>query len=156
GILVPAAAGTQYWEVYIAAFREQLEKFGWSDGRNIRMEERWGADASALRDQAAELVRMTPDVILAAAASAARPMHEATSTIPIVFANVPDPVANGLVTSLARPGGNITGFANYEPAISAKWLELLKQIAPRVTRVAFIYDPANPTTPAYLRELELR
>jgi len=154
GILVPAAAGTPHWEGYIAAFREGLQRLGWSDGRNVRFEERWGAEADALHVHAAELVRMTPDVILAAAASAARPMHQASDTIPIVFANVPDPVANGLVFSLAQPGGNITGFANYEPAIAVKWLELLKQIAPRVVRVGVIYDPTNPTTAAYLRELQ--
>jgi len=81
-------------------------------------------------------------------------MQQATRTIPIVFANVPDPVANGFVTNLARPGGNITGFANYEPTIAIKWLELLKQIAPDVDRVAFIYDPTNPTGVAYLRAIE--
>jgi putative ABC transport system substrate-binding protein len=89
GILVPAVAGTQYWEGYIAAFREELQRLGWSGGRNIKLEERWALNADGLRAQAAELVRMTPEVILAAAASAAQPMHEATSSIPIVFANVP-------------------------------------------------------------------
>jgi putative ABC transport system substrate-binding protein len=154
GILVPAAAGTPHWQGCIAAFREGLKRLDWSDGGNVRIEERWAADSDALHAQAAELVRIRPDVILTAGASAARPMYQANSEIPIVFANVPDPVANGLVVSLTRPGGNITGFANYEPAIAVKWLELLKQIAPRVARVAFIYDPANPTTAAYLQELE--
>jgi ABC-type uncharacterized transport system substrate-binding protein len=154
GVLVPAAAGSAHWQAYIAAFREALQRLGWSDGRNIRIEERWGADADMLHALAAELVRIAPDVILAAAASAARPMYEATRSIPIVFANVPDPVANGLVANLTRPAGNITGFANYEPIISKKWLELLKQIAPSVARVAFIHDPTNPTTAAYWRELE--
>ena len=146
GILVPAAAGTAHWQGYIAAFREGLRRLDWSDGSNVRIEEHWAADADALHARAAELVRKMPDVILTAGASAARPMYQASSDIPIVFANVPDPVANGLVVSLTRPGGNITGFANYEPAIAGKWLELLKQIDPRVARVAFIYDPANPTT----------
>jgi putative tryptophan/tyrosine transport system substrate-binding protein len=154
GVLVPAAAGTPHWQAYVAAFREGLQKLGWSDGRNVHIEERWGANADELGSHAAEFVGMTPDVILAGAASASRPMQRATRTIPIVFANVPDPVANGFVTNLARPGGNITGFANYEPTIAVKWLELLKQIAPDVARVAFIYDPTNPTGVAYLREIE--
>src|SRR5262249_114939 len=125
GILVPAAAGTPHWQGYIVAFREGRKRLEWTHGGNIRIEELWAADPDALHARAAELVRMTPDVILAAGASAARPMHQAGSDIPIVFANVPDPVANGLVVSLTRPGGNITGFANYEPAIAGKWLELL-------------------------------
>jgi putative ABC transport system substrate-binding protein len=154
GVLVPGAAGNSEFQDRVAAFREGLRKLGWSEGRNARIDERWSADAAELGTHAAELARMTPDVILACAASALRPMQRATRTIPIVFANVPDPVANGFVTNLARPGGNITGFANYEPAIAVKWLELLKQIAPQVARVAFIYDPANPTGTAYLHEIQ--
>src|ERR1700737_3877332 len=145
GILVPAVIGTPQWQAYVVAFRAGLRRLGWVDGLNVQIAERWGSDADELAAQAAELVRISPDVILAAAASATRPMHQATRTIPIVFANVPDPVANGFVASLARPGGNITGFANYEPTIAVKWLELLKQIAPRVARGALIYDPTNPT-----------
>ena len=154
GVLVPAAAGTPHWQAYVAAFREGLQKLGWFDDRNIHIEERWGPNADELGSHAAEFAGMMPDVILAGAASASRPMQQATRTIPIVFANVPDPVANGFVTNLARPGGNITGFANYEPTIAIKWLELLKQIAPDVARVAFIYDPTNPTGVAYLRAIE--
>jgi putative ABC transport system substrate-binding protein len=154
GVLVPAAAGTPHWQAYVAAFREGLQKLGWADGRNARIAERWGADAEQLRAYAAELSALTPDVILAGAASALLPLQRATRVIPIVFANVPDPVANGFVASLARPGGNITGFANYEPTIAVKWLELLKQIAPGVARGAFIYDPTNPTGIRYLHEIE--
>jgi putative ABC transport system substrate-binding protein len=154
GVLVPAAAGTPHWQAYVAAFREGLQKLGWSDGRNIHIEERWGPNADELGRHAAEFAGMTPDVILAGSASPTRALQQATRTIPIVFANVPDPVANGLVTNLARPSGNITGFANYEPTIAVKWLELLKQIAPDVARVAFIYDPTNPTGVAYLRAIE--
>src|SRR5262249_10630524 len=135
GVLVPATAGTPHWRAYVASFREGLQRLGWSDGRNIRIEERWGAGADELGVQAAALARMAPAALPAAAASATRRMHQASRSIAIVFANVPDPVANGFVTSLARPGGNITGFANYEPKIAVKWLELLKQIAPSVTRV---------------------
>jgi putative ABC transport system substrate-binding protein len=115
GILVPAAIGTPQWQAYVVAFRAGLRRLGWVDGRNVQIAERWGSDADELAAQAAELARISPDVILAAAASATRPMHRATRTIPIVFANVPDPVANGFVPSLARPGGNITGFANLSP-----------------------------------------
>jgi putative tryptophan/tyrosine transport system substrate-binding protein len=154
GVLVPAAAGTPHWQAYVAAFREGLQKLGWSDGRNILIEERWGPNADELGRHAAEFAGMTPDVILAGSASPTRALQQATRTIPIVFANVPDPMANGLVTNLARPSGNITGFANYEPTIAIKWLELLKQIAPDVARVAFIYDPTNPTGVAYLRAIE--
>jgi putative tryptophan/tyrosine transport system substrate-binding protein len=97
---------------------------------------------------------MTPDVIFAVGGAPLVALQKATQTIPIVFAAVPDPVANGFVASVARPGGNITGFATYELTIGVKWLELLKEIAPRVTRAAFIYDPANPVSSGYLREIE--
>jgi putative tryptophan/tyrosine transport system substrate-binding protein len=153
GVLAPAAAGTPLWQGYIAAFREELQKLGWSP-RNVAIEERWGGTADQVRSHAAELVAMAPDVILGGAATGSRALQQATRTIPIVFAFVPDPVALGLVTSLARPGGNISGFANYEPVVAVKWLELLKQIAPGITRVTFIYDPVNPVVPAYIRQLE--
>jgi putative ABC transport system substrate-binding protein len=110
--------------------------------------------AEQVRSHAAELVAMAPDVILGGAATGSRALQQATRTIPIVFAFVPDPVALGLVSSLARPGGNITGFANYEPVVAVKWLELLKQIAPGIMRVTFIQDPVNPVVPAYMRQLE--
>ena len=97
---------------------------------------------------------MMPDVLLAGGGAPLVALQKATQTIPIVFATVPDPVANGFVASVARPGGNITGFATYEQTISVKWLELLKEIAPRVTRVTFMYDPANPSWPGYLRPIE--
>jgi putative tryptophan/tyrosine transport system substrate-binding protein len=119
------------------------------------MDVRW-ADASIdrIRMFATELVGMTPDVVLAGGAAPLLALQKATQTIPIVFAVVPDPVANGFVASVARPGGNITGFATYENTIGAKWLELLREIAPRITRVAFMYDPANPISPGYLHEIE--
>ena len=143
GVLVPAAAGTPLWQGFVAAFREELQKLGWSP-RNVTIEERWGANAEQVRSHAAELVAMAPDVLLGGGATGSRALLQATRTIPIVFAFVPDPVALGFVSSLARPGGNITGFANYEVGIGVKWLELLKQIAPDVSRVEIIYDPANP------------
>ena len=137
-----------------AAFRDGLEKLGWIDGRNIKIEFRWGNSAVQLHTYAAELASMNLDVILAGYASSLTRLQDAIRSVPIVFANVPDPVGNGFVASVARPGGNITGFANYEQDIGAKWLELLKQIAPHVTRVAYIYDPANPATAGYLRAIE--
>jgi putative ABC transport system substrate-binding protein len=136
GVLAPAAAGTPLWHGYVAAFREELQKLGWSP-RNVAIEERWGVNAEQVRSYAAELVAMAPDVILGGAATGTRALQQATRTIPIVFAFVPDPVALGFVASLARPGGNITGFANYEPVVAVKWLELLKQIAPAPARGAF-------------------
>src|SRR5262249_16732251 len=120
GVLVPAAAGTPHWQAYVAAFREGLQKLGWVDGRHLDLEEPSGPNADEVGSHGGEFAGMMPDVILGGAASASRPMQQATRTIPIVFANVPDPVANGFVTNLARPGGNITGFANYEPTIAIK------------------------------------
>jgi len=120
GLLVPAAAATPHWERYVGSFKEGLQKLGWSNGSNIRIDERWSASADELAIQAVELATLSPDVILSAAASATKPMHQATRTVPIVFANVPDPVANGFVTSLARPGGNITGLTLFATEQSAK------------------------------------
>jgi len=138
----------------VAALAEGLEKLGWIDGRNISIDYRWSFDTDRLRAYATELAGMTPDVLLAGGAAPLVALQRAMETIPIVFAVVPDPVANGFVASVARPGGNITGFATYEQTISVKWLELLKEIAPRVTRVTFMYDPANPSWPGYLRPIE--
>ena len=116
---------------------------GWTDGRNVRIDYRWGAgDADDIRKYAAELVALAPDVILAAGSAAMGPLLQATRTVPIVFVNVADPVGAGFVDSLARPGGNATGFMQFEYSLSGKWLELLKQIAPGVTRAAVLRDPA--------------
>jgi putative tryptophan/tyrosine transport system substrate-binding protein len=125
------------------AFLQGLQEAGWTDRSNIQIDYRWGAgDAARARRYAAELVALAPDVILAPGSAGLGPMLQATRDIPIVFVHVPDPVGAGFVDSLARPGGNATGFLLYEYATSAKWLELLKQIAPAVTRVAVIRDPA--------------
>ena len=125
-----------------AAFREGLQQLGWTDGRNVRIEYRWGGgDADKIRKHAAELAALAPDVILAAGGAITGPLLQATRTVPIVFVHVPDPVGAGFVDSLARPGGNATGFINFEYSVSAKWLELIKQIAPGVTRVAILRDP---------------
>jgi len=125
-----------------SAFLQRLQELGWVDGRNVRIETRWPAeDADSIRKYALELVALTPDVILAAGTSIVGPLLQATRTIPIVFAGVADPVGAGFVESLARPGGNATGFMQFEYSLSAKWLELLKQIAPAITRAAILRDP---------------
>ncbi|MGC1922781.1 MAG: ABC transporter substrate-binding protein, partial [Pseudolabrys sp.] len=127
-----------------AAFVRGLQQLGWTDGRNIRIDYRWGAgDADNMRKYAAELVALAPDVILASGTASVAPLLQATRTVPIVFVQVTDPVGAGFVDSLAHPGGNATGFLLFEYAISAKWLELLKEIAPRVSRAGVIRDPAQ-------------
>jgi len=124
-----------------AAFQQALEQLGWSGGRNLRIEYRWGLGNPAnIRKHVDELVALAPDVILTSGASALAPLLEATRSLPIVFVNVADPVGAGFVDSLARPGGNATGFMQFEYSLSGKWLELLKQIAPGVTRVAVLRD----------------
>jgi putative ABC transport system substrate-binding protein len=143
GLLSPLAADHPDVRARHAAFLHALQQLGWTDGRNVRIEVRWSAgDASVTRKQAAELVGLAPDVIVASGSAGAEPMLQATRTVPIVFVIVPDPVGSGFVESLARPGGNATGFMMFEYSLSAKWLELLKQIAPGVTRAAVLRDPA--------------
>jgi putative ABC transport system substrate-binding protein len=128
-----------------ATFRQQLQQLGWTEGRNVRIEDRWAAgDAERSRRYAAELVALAPDVILADATLALSSLMQLTRTVPIVFTSIPDPVGAGFVESLARPGGNATGFTPFEYGLSVKWLELLKQIAPAVTRVAVLRDLDNP------------
>jgi putative ABC transport system substrate-binding protein len=127
----------------LAAFQQGLQQLGWTDGRNVRIEYYWGGgDADRIRKYAAELVALEPDVILANGSVVVAPLLQATRVVPIVFVYVPDPVGAGFVDSLARPGGNATGFIQSEYGMSAKWLELLKEIAPGVTRAAVIRDPA--------------
>ena len=125
-----------------AALVQRLQQLGWSEGRNLRIEAHWTAsEPDDLRKRAAELVALAPDVIVAGGTSTVAPLLQATRTVPIVFAGTADPVGAGLVASLARPGGNITGFMQFEYSLSAKWPELLKQIAPSVTRAAVLRDP---------------
>jgi putative tryptophan/tyrosine transport system substrate-binding protein len=129
----------------ITAFVQGLQQLGWTDGRNLRIDFRWGlGDAERLRRYSVELVALAPDVLFAGGSLALAALQQATRTLPIVFANVVDPVGLGNVASLARPGGNTTGFMNVEFGLSGKWLELLKQVAPHVTRVAVLRDPATP------------
>jgi putative ABC transport system substrate-binding protein len=132
----------------MTAFLQELAQLGWIDGRNVRIDTRWGvADADRIRKYAAELVALAPDVILAPGSSALAPLLQATRTVPIVFTTIADPVGAGYVDSLARPGGNATGFIVYEYSIAAKWLELLKEIAPHVTRAAVLRDSAIAAGP---------
>jgi len=145
GVLLPATADDPEFQARVAAFVQGLQQLGWTEGRNVRIDIRWGAgDAERIRRYAAELVALAPDVILAAGGATVGPLFQATRTVPIVFTLTPDPVGAGFVDSLARPGGNVTGFTNFEFGIGVKWLELLKEIAPRVTRAAVLRDPTIP------------
>jgi putative tryptophan/tyrosine transport system substrate-binding protein len=142
GILVPVE-NEPAGQARIAALLQSLQQLGWAVGRNVQIDIRWGAgDPDRNRRNAAELVALSPDVIVAQGSVAVAPLLEATRTVPIVFIIVPDPVGASFVDNLARPGGNATGFMSFEYGMSAKWLELLKQIAPGVTRVAVLRDPA--------------
>ena len=155
GVLMNLAESDPESQTRIAAFREGLRKLGWTEGRELQIDYRWFAgDPDRARAYAAELVKLKPEVIFAATSSSLAPLQRETRSVPIVFAQLADPVGGGFVASLARPGGNITGFANFEYAIGAKWLELLKQIAPQVTRVAVIYDEANPEAKEFLPVIE--
>jgi ABC-type uncharacterized transport system substrate-binding protein len=140
----------------IRAFLQGLQQLGWTDGRNMRIDIREGGagNPDAFRKYAAELVALAPDVIFTAGSSGMAPLLHATRSVPIVFAVVPDPVGSGFVDSLARPGGNATGFMSYEYSVSGKWLELLKEIAPGVTRVAVLRDAALSIGPAQFGVLQ--
>ena len=145
GVLM-ALADDPEGQARLTVFLRGLAAMGWSDGHNVRIDTRWSAgDADRMRRYAAELVALAPDVILAQGGAVVGPLLQATRTVPIVFTGTPDPVGAGFVASLARPGGNATGFTQFEFGISAKWLELLKEIAPRVTRVAVFRDAAGPS-----------
>ena len=143
GALMNFSSDETEGQARIAAFIQALQKLGWNEGANVRTDVRWaGDDAERYRKYSEELVALNPDVMLASASPSVAALQGVTRSVPIVFANVVDPVGAGYVTSLARPGGNTTGFTAFEYSIGGKWLELLKQIAPRVTRVAVIRDPA--------------
>jgi len=148
GVLMSLAADDREGQARIDAFVEGLRELGWINGRNVRIDTRWGAGwaggSDRVRQSVAELVALSPDVILASGGSVVGPLLQATRTVPIVFTLTPDPVGAGFVDNLARPGGNATGFLNFEYNIAGKWLDLLKQIAPGVTRAAVILDPATP------------
>jgi len=149
GVLLPAAADDAEFQTRVGAFLQGLQELGWTIGRNVRVDTRWAtSNAASIRKHAAELAALAPDAILAFGASTVGPLLQETRTVPIAFPVVGDPVAAGFVESLARPGGNATGFMTFEYGMAGKWLELLKQIAPVVTRVAVLRDPAIPTGPA--------
>ena len=146
GVLLPAAADDAEFQARFGAFLQGLGQLGWNIGRNVQIDTRWaGGHPAGIRAQAADLAALTPDVILADGASAVGALLQATRTVPIVFPVVGDPIGAGFVESLAQPGGNATGFMNFEYSIGGKWLELLKEIAPGVMRVAVLRDAALPS-----------
>jgi len=142
GVLITLAADDPEGQARVAAFRQGLQQLGWTGGHDVQIETRWATSNIEARKHAAELVALAPDLILATGSPTVAALQQATRSVPIVFVNVADPVGAGFVDGLARPGGNITGFALYEYSMSGKFLELLKEIAPRVTRVAVLRDPA--------------
>jgi putative ABC transport system substrate-binding protein len=147
GVLMATAENDPQYRDFVVAFYEGLQKLGWVDGRNVRIDTRWAAlDMQTTKRLAKELVALQPDLILSNNTPTTAALLEQTRTVPIIFGTVADPVGSGFVASLARPGGNATGFATIEGSLGAKWLELLKEVAPRVNRVAFVF---NPTTAPY-------
>ena len=150
GVLLSQFEGDQEANNRIAALREGLQKLGWTEGSNLRLDIRYaGGDADRMRAHAVDLVQRRPDVLFAAATSSLAALNSATSAIPIVFAQVTDPVGAGFVSNLARPSGHITGFTQHEFSIGIKWIELLKELAPATEHIALIYDPQNPATVGY-------
>jgi len=155
GYLAPQFEDDAEVNAWLAAFRAALQELGWDQSHNLVIEYRWaGGDQDRLRRYAAELVGLKPDVLFAAATPALVALYGETNTIPIVFAQSSDPVKLGFVESLAHPGGNITGFTNFEPSIGGKWLDLINATAPAVTRVAVIFHPDNPSNVLYFQSVE--
>ena len=147
GVLMPLTADDPVGQARIAALREGLEKLGWIEGRNIRIDTRWmtTGDVESMQRFAKELVALQPDLIVTQSTPITATLLQETRTIPVVFALVADPIGSGFVASFAKPGGNVTGFVTIEPTMAGKWLELLKEIAPRAARVAFLFNPATAT-----------
>ena len=144
GVLMGFAESDREGQAFVAAFREGLQKLGWAEGRNIRIDYRWtGLDTELVQRFAKELVALQPDLILTQSTPATAELLRQTRTIPIVFALVADPIGSGFVASFPQPGGNVTGFVTMEPTMAGKWLELLKEIAPRVARAAMLFNPAT-------------
>jgi ABC-type uncharacterized transport system substrate-binding protein len=142
GVLINAVDNDPDAIARLSALQKALRELGWDEGRNLQIDTRWGVDDDRIRRNAAELIALAPDVILASGHPSVVALQQATRTVPIVFLQVVDPVGAGFVASLARPGGNATGFTVFEYSISGKWLELLKEVAPSVTRAAIIRDAA--------------
>ena len=155
GLLAPFPDDSDLVQQYLSAFKQRLHELGWIEGSNIRIDYRFtGQNADRIRTGCEELIALTPDLIVVWANPAAATLLKATQTIPIVFVVVSDPVGGGFVTSLAHPGGNITGFQNFETAIGGKWLEVLKELAPGVRRVAFVHSPDISAHVEFLRAAE--
>ena len=157
GALMVIAEADPEAQQFVKAIETQLDAAGWHKGRNLEITYRWGAsDPQLLADYAQELVSSAPDVLLALGTPALVPLHKATTTIPIVFTSVSDPVAQGFVASLARPGGNVTGFSNFEPNIGGKWLQLLKEVAPSVTQTSVMFNPhTSPYNSLWMHSIEV-
>jgi putative tryptophan/tyrosine transport system substrate-binding protein len=155
GMILPAAADDVEFQSWVGAFLQGLAQLDWTIGRNMRIDIHWATpDASNIRKHAAELAALAPEVIVAAGTSTVGPVLEATRTIPVVFPTVLDPVGAGFVNSLARPGGNATGFLLYEYSLAGKWVELLKQISPAVTRALVLRDPTTPSGPGQFAAIQ--
>ncbi len=155
GVLMASDKSDSEALAWVAEFVQRLQELGWTDGQNLRIDHRWaGSDASRVGSYAAELVGLAPDAILAQSAVALKALQQQTRSVPIVFVRVSDPIGGGFVENLARPGGNVTGFTQFEYTIAGKWLEALKQIAPRVTRVAILLGPENPLNLRYVHQIE--
>ena len=157
GVLIPLAEGDAQARIEVAAFRERLQQLGWIEGRDLQIVTRWAAgDISAIRAYAKELVGLQPDAILARTTPVTAALLQETRTIPIVFVGASDPVGAGFAKSLARPGGNATGFTNVEASLGGKWVELLKEIIPNLTRIAVVFDPnTSPDRGSfYLRQVQ--
>jgi putative ABC transport system substrate-binding protein len=155
-VLMNSTATNAEYQSYLTAFIEGLRQLGWIDGQNLRVEVRWnGGDAALARIYAAQLIGLMPDVILAAGTLNLNVIRDATNTVPIVFVQVSDPVAQGFVASMAKPGGNLTGFSMYEFSIGAKWVDLLREMAPGLARVAVMFNPdTSPQAKLFMRSME--
>ena len=155
GVLMGLVAGDPEAQSRVVAFENGLRELGWVNGRNLSIEYRWAGDGNVLRDHAAELLAMAPDLILTNSTPVTVALRERSEAVPIVFTQVVDPIGQGLVPNLAHPGGNVTGFTSFEFSIGTKWLEALKQTAPRVTRVALVFNPQSaPYADLFLRPVE--
>ena len=156
GVLMGTADSDPDQKALVSVFSQALAELGWKEGTNIHIEYRWAAgDTARLPALSAELARLTPDAIFGQGTPVTTALRRAAPTTPVVFVNVSDPVSTGLVSSIARPGGNVTGFTNYEFSMGGKWLEILKEISPSITRVAVIYNPDNPVMQGNLNSIEI-
>jgi putative tryptophan/tyrosine transport system substrate-binding protein len=156
GVLMNGAATETIPQSYVAAFVQELRQLGWTEGRNLRIDVRWNAgDAALARIYAAQLIGLTPDVILTASTTNLTVIQQATNTVPVVFVQVSDPVEQGFVASITKPGGNLTGFSMYEFSVGGKWVDLLKEIAPSLSRVAVMFNPdTSPQSKFFMRSIE--